>query len=210
MESLWVLRRALKFLHEVSFRSIVFGRKGWLKPRLGWTFPNLKRSLVLWASNLVLGTEMESPLKIPRDSVATMCRPVTLRILVVDDNERVRRGVAALLARRTEWEVCGQARDGDQALLMASVLRPDLVVLDISMPGLNGLDVARTLRKDLPDVVILIMSQHDPSQLLPRALSAGADGCLDKTDLSQQLILEIESAVAKRNAGKNKDVVTVR
>ena len=72
----------------------------------------------------------------------------------------------------------GEAADGEQAIAMAQSLRPDLVLVDVSMPGLNGLEVARRLRQDLPQSRILIMSQHDPVQLLPRAREAGANSRL--------------------------------
>jgi DNA-binding NarL/FixJ family response regulator len=111
-----------------------------------------------------------------------------MRILIADDNEWIRRGVIKILAPVPHWEVCGEAKDGTEAVHRATELLPDLVLLDISMPGLNGLDVARLLREKVPTTKILIMSQHDPALLLPRAIEAGADACVDKNHLSTELL----------------------
>jgi DNA-binding NarL/FixJ family response regulator len=118
--------------------------------------------------------------------------PVT-RILIADDNDMVRRAVTELLSSVTDWEVCGEARDGSEALLKARELLPDLVLLDISMPRRSGLEAARLLRQELPKVKIIIMSQHDSIQLLPRALEAGAHACVDKSRLGPDLFATIES-----------------
>ena len=115
-----------------------------------------------------------------------------MRILIVDDNEMVRRGVTLLISSRATWQVCGDAGNGKEALRKAMELRPDLILLDISMPGTNGLDVARTLRREIPDIKIVVMSQHDPTHLLPRALEAGAHACVDKNSLSTDLLPTIE------------------
>jgi DNA-binding NarL/FixJ family response regulator len=119
-----------------------------------------------------------------------------MRILIADDNERVRRGVVAILSAEPGWEICGEAADGEQAITMAQSLRPDLILVDVSMPGLNGLEVARRLRQDLPQCRILIMSQHDPVQLLPRAIEAGANACVDKSSLYQDLAPAIASVLS--------------
>ena len=111
-----------------------------------------------------------------------------MRILIADDNEWVRGGVKNILAPMTDWEICGEAKDGNEAIHSAAELLPDLVLLDVSMPGINGLDVARHLRESVPSTRILIMSQHDPILLLPRAIAAGAQGCVDKSHLSTQLL----------------------
>jgi DNA-binding NarL/FixJ family response regulator len=89
-----------------------------------------------------------------------------MQILIVDDNEMIRRGVSALLSGRPGWHVCGHAGDSKDAVRRAKELRPDIILLDISMPGANGLDVARVLRHELPETKIVIMSQHDPVEVL--------------------------------------------
>lgn len=116
-----------------------------------------------------------------------------MRILIIDDSEPVRRGIEQLLASEHGWLVCGEARDGSEGIQKALQLRPDLVLLDVSMPGLNGLETARLLRKELCDLKILILSQQDEALLLPQVLEAGAQGCLDKSRLSADLLNTIKS-----------------
>ena len=114
-----------------------------------------------------------------------------VRILIVDDSDPVRRGIGGILAQRAELQFCGEARNGADAIEKNATLQPDLVLLDVSMPGMNGLDVARLLRETSPAVKILILSQHEVTQLLPRALQAGANGCVDKSQLAIDLLPEI-------------------
>jgi DNA-binding NarL/FixJ family response regulator len=116
-----------------------------------------------------------------------------MRILIADDSDIVRRGVIAILSSESGIQVCGEAKDGAEALSKASQLLPDLILLDVSMPDMNGLDVARRLRQEAPQVRILVISQHDPIQLLPRVLEVGADGCIDKSRLATDLLPRITS-----------------
>jgi DNA-binding NarL/FixJ family response regulator len=116
-----------------------------------------------------------------------------MRILIADDSELVRAGVKAILAVERDCEVCGEASDGEQALQKARELRPDLVLLDINMPGSSGLKVARVMRDELPAIKILVMSQHDPAQMAPAVLEAKADSSVDKTHLAMGLIPAIRS-----------------
>lgn len=99
----------------------------------------------------------------------------------------VRRGILRLLSGEPAWEFCGEVADGALILKAVEELRPDVVLLDVSMPGLNGLEAARLLRQKFPDIKIVIMSQHDPQQLRPRALEAGADACIDKARIANDL-----------------------
>ena len=122
-----------------------------------------------------------------------------MRILIVDDNDRVRHGVTGLLTSEEGWEVCGEASDGAEAIQRARDLRPDLLVVDIRMPGLGGLEAARLLSRELPETTILIMSQYDPAQLLPSALEAGAHACVDKSRLSYDLLPTIKAIFAERS-----------
>jgi DNA-binding NarL/FixJ family response regulator len=116
-----------------------------------------------------------------------------MRILIADDNDLVRRGVVGLLSSETNWTVCGEARNGSETLSKAHELQPDLILLDVSLPDINGLEVARRLRLEVPKVKILVISQHDPVQLLPSVMKAGGDGCLDKSRLAADLVTAIES-----------------
>ncbi len=115
-----------------------------------------------------------------------------MRILIADDSDAVRRGVCGILSSEKDLEVCGEAKDGLEALQKARELLPDLILLDISMPGMNGLETARRLREEVRQVKILVISQHDPLQLLPSVLAAGAEGCLDKNRLSEDLVASIK------------------
>src|ERR1700740_699947 len=102
-----------------------------------------------------------------------------MRILIADDNEFVKRGIFALLAQEGDWEVCGEASDSADAIQQARNLLPDLVLLDVSMPGENGLETARVLKHQFPEIKVLMMSQHDPRQMHASAIAAGADGSVD-------------------------------
>ena len=111
-----------------------------------------------------------------------------MRILIADDNKLVRRGIAGLLATDQEFEICGEAGTATDTLEKACQLRPDAILLDVSMPGGNGLETTRALREKVPESKILIISQHDPKQLLPGALKAGAEDCVDKARLFLDLL----------------------
>lgn len=115
-----------------------------------------------------------------------------MRILIADDNDLIRRALRNLLARESGWTVCGEAADGPDAIQKARELRPDLVLLDISMPFGNGFDAARVLRQEIPDVRILILSQQEAGLILPSALEAGADGCVDKSQIAYDLVSAVK------------------
>jgi DNA-binding NarL/FixJ family response regulator len=116
-----------------------------------------------------------------------------MRILIADDSDVVRRGVIGILSSEKDWEVCGEAKDGWETLRRARELLPDLILLDISMPGMNGLEATRLLRREVPKAKIVVISQHDPIQLLPRVIEAGANGCVDKSRLSADLVASIKN-----------------
>jgi DNA-binding NarL/FixJ family response regulator len=120
------------------------------------------------------------------------CIP-SLRILIADDNPAVRRGVAKLLSAEPLWEICGEVANGDQILAEVLALRPNLILLDISMPGLSGVAVARLLHDRLPQLKIVIMSQRDPDQLRALAAETGADAGVDKARLASDLLPTIRS-----------------
>ena len=115
-----------------------------------------------------------------------------IRILIVDDHEMVRRGVRSVLSRENGMEVCAEAVDGRDAIAKASELRPDVVVTDISMPNLNGLDATREIRRILPDVHILVLSQHDLPEMMRQALQAGANGYVLKSAMATDLVAAVQ------------------
>jgi DNA-binding NarL/FixJ family response regulator len=117
----------------------------------------------------------------------------TVRILVADDHEIVRRGVKALLEARSGWEVCDEAVDGREAVEKAVRSRPDVVILDIGMPGLNGLEAARRIRKEAPGSQILILTMHDSEQVVQEMLAAGARGYVLKSDAGRDLVQAVEA-----------------
>jgi DNA-binding NarL/FixJ family response regulator len=111
-----------------------------------------------------------------------------MRILIADDNPLVRRGVAGLLSSQEDCSVCGEVGDGTSAVEKARELVPDVILLDISMPGLNGLEAASAIRREVPQAKIVILSQHDAAHMLPTALNAGADACVDKSRVAVELL----------------------
>ncbi len=116
-----------------------------------------------------------------------------LRILIADDHELMRRGVRSLLEAEAGWKVVGEAADGQELVEKTEKLRPDVVVLDISMPRLNGLEAAHRIKKILPEVKILILSMHDSEQLARSVLDAGARGYIAKSDTARDLVIAIEA-----------------
>jgi DNA-binding NarL/FixJ family response regulator len=128
-----------------------------------------------------------------------------MRILIADDNERVRRAIIGMISSETDWTFCGEASDGAEALRKARVLLPDLILIDICMPSLDGLEVSRVLRQEMSTAKIVIMSQHDPIRLLPPAIEAGAHACVDKGNLATDLIRTIESVAASESRTLSRD-----
>jgi DNA-binding NarL/FixJ family response regulator len=116
-----------------------------------------------------------------------------LRILIADDHEVARRGIRSLLETHPGWEVCGEARDGREAVDCANQMKPDLVLLDIGMPSLNGLDAARQILATCPETRILILTMHDSEQVVREVLAVGARGFLLKSDAGRDLIAAVEA-----------------
>ena len=118
------------------------------------------------------------------------------RILVVDDNEPVRRSLQTLIGARKGWFVCGEAADGLQAVKEARSLRPDLIIMDVSMPNMNGLDAARIILREVRESRILIVSQNDPDIVRRQVVEANVHGFLAKSNLHRDLIAAIEGILS--------------
>ena len=114
------------------------------------------------------------------------------QILIVDDNEPVRRGLRALLSNRPEWSICGEAVDGLDALEKAEALRPDIILMDVSMPRMNGIDATRILRQKLPSAKVIIVSQNDPTTVQRQATEVDAAGFVAKSEISRSLFPMLE------------------
>ena len=116
-----------------------------------------------------------------------------LRILVADDHHVVRTGLRTLLETEKGWQVCAEAADGREAVKKAEELRPDVAVLDIGMPLLNGVEATRQIRKLSPKTEVLILTMHDSEMLIQEVLEAGARGYVLKDDADRNLIAAVDA-----------------
>jgi PAS domain S-box-containing protein len=121
-----------------------------------------------------------------------------MRILVVDDHEVVRRGICAVLATEASLTLCGEAVDGKDAVEKAKALRPDIILMDITMPQMNGLDATREIKRLLPDTEIVIVSQHEAPEMVRQAFNAGARAYVVKSTVAKELL----AAISKVNKGE--------
>ena len=122
---------------------------------------------------------------------------------MVDDHEPVRRSIQALLGARKGWVVCGEAADGLQAVEEAKSMRPDVIIMDVSMPKMNGLDAARIILREVRESRILIISQNDPAIVRRQALEARAHGFLEKSNIQRDLIAAVEGMLSSDGQSKN-------
>jgi len=120
----------------------------------------------------------------------------TVRILVVDDFEMFRQFVVELLGKRSEFQIVGEASDGLEALQKAVELRPDLILLDISLPSLNGIEVARQMRSLVPESKIIFLTQESSSDVVQEALSLGAQGYVTKNMVPADLFAAVETVLS--------------
>jgi two-component system, NarL family, nitrate/nitrite response regulator NarL len=118
-----------------------------------------------------------------------------LRILVVDDHDVVRQGVRLILRCRPDWEICGEAESGAQALEREKQLKPDLIILDISMPGQDGLDVATELRARKSTAQIVVLTMHESRELASAVQAVGAVGYVIKSHAARDLVKAIQTIV---------------
>jgi DNA-binding NarL/FixJ family response regulator len=110
------------------------------------------------------------------------------RVLIVDDHAFIRRGVQGILHSFPEWELCGEADNGQEAVRLAEALRPEIIIMDVSMPGLNGLEATRIICDLLPSTKILLLTLHSSTELVRSAFRAGARGYVLKSDAENELV----------------------
>lgn len=137
---------------------------------------------------------------------------VTVRILLVDDHPIVRQGLKTILEGHSGWEVIGEASDGAEAVEKAGRLQPDVIVLDVTMPTMNGLEACRLLRKQVPQLEILFVTQHDSPHMMREALEAGARGYVVKSNAARDLLEAVEAVSEHRvfTALNGRDIAGLR
>jgi DNA-binding NarL/FixJ family response regulator len=121
-----------------------------------------------------------------------------IRVLVADDHEVVREGVRALIDLQADLEVCGLAATGREAVELARQTRPDVVVLDLTMPELDGLEAVRQIRKALPETEVLVFSAHSSEEIVEDVFEAGAKSYIEKSEASRDLLAAIRSLAAHK------------
>jgi DNA-binding NarL/FixJ family response regulator len=118
------------------------------------------------------------------------------KVLIAEDHQMLREGLKAILTGRTDLDIVGEARDGLEAVRKVKRLRPDLILLDLSMPRLNGLSVLRDTKAFLPETKVLVLTMHESEQHVIETFNAGADGYCSKNDSRQELLVAIDSVLS--------------
>jgi DNA-binding NarL/FixJ family response regulator len=122
--------------------------------------------------------------------------PSPIRILVTADHAVVRQGLKTILNGQKGWSVCAEATCGEEALALANQLRPDVIIMDLSMPGMNGLDALRAIRSRLPTTGIVILTLHFSHQLVHQIIKLGARGYVMKSDADRELVNAVSAVAA--------------
>jgi DNA-binding NarL/FixJ family response regulator len=122
-----------------------------------------------------------------------------LRILIADDHDLIRRGVRDLLAARSGWQVVGEACNGAEAVQKAVSLKPDIAILDFSMPELNGPGAAAQIAEKVPETGVVVLTMHDSEQVMREVLQSGARGLVLKSDADCDLLEAVEAVARKRH-----------
>lgn len=121
-----------------------------------------------------------------------------MRILIADDHDVIRRGLCQVISQRSDWQICGEAKTGREAVALAEQLKPDVVVMDIAMPELNGLEAVRRIRQAVPKVEFVILTLHLSDQLVFDIVQAGARSYILKSDADKDLITAVDAASRRR------------
>jgi len=124
--------------------------------------------------------------------------PEPVGILIADDHELLRRGLCSVIAERPDWKVLGEAANGREAVRLAASLKPAVVVLDVTMPELNGLEATRQILASAPETRVLILSVHESEQIVREVLEAGAQGYLLKSDAGRELVKAIDALLGNK------------
>jgi DNA-binding NarL/FixJ family response regulator len=119
------------------------------------------------------------------------------RVLIVDDHAFIRRGVQSILQSFPEWELCGEASNGMDAVRLANELSPDVILMDVTMPGMNGIDATRIIRRAHSQVKIVLLTLHESSEILRNGFRAGANGYLLKADAEQELMKALRVVIGQ-------------
>lgn len=119
------------------------------------------------------------------------------RVLIVDDHVVIRRGVQGILNAYPEWELCGEAKNGEEGVRLAGELRPEVVIMDVSMPGLNGLQATRIIHDVMPETKVLLLTLHSSGEFVRSAFNAGARGYVLKSDAENELLRALNIVVGE-------------
>jgi DNA-binding NarL/FixJ family response regulator len=117
------------------------------------------------------------------------------RVLIVDDHAFIRRGVQTILQPYPEWEFCGEASSGTDAVRLVEELTPEVVLMDVTMPGMNGIEATRIIRRTHPHVKVILLTLHESSEVLRAGFRAGASGYLLKADAEEELMKALRVVV---------------
>lgn len=189
--TLEVIDQGKGFAHEFAEG---FGIKG-MRERLYELGGSLK------IASTAAGTTVRATLPLAdRPKVANTAAKAKARLLLVDDHEIVRQGLASLLQGVDGFEICGQAATGEDAIREADRSTPDIVIMDLRLPGIDGLQATRSILKAHPGTDVLIFTVDESEQVLREALKAGARGCLTKTDAGSSLLSMLNTLVAERRS----------
>lgn len=119
------------------------------------------------------------------------------RVLIVDDHPFMRRGVQSILHTAPEWELCGEADNGNDAIRLSESLNPEVIIMDISMPGLNGIEATRAIHQSHPDTKVILLTLHEAGELVKSAFRAGARGYILKVDAEKELLKALRVVIGE-------------